>query len=194
MGVAQAAAVDAAEAGDELGQVAHRVGGLAVVAQHEHVHVHFGHGQVGEQHGGHVVERGGDARLRQQQFGLLGGAALGDGQRERALLVEAERVHAVDDDLPGELVAQRRQQVAVAVPRDRDQHDVRVGGAVGVVRAPHVATGDVDDLLGRQLGSLGAAGADDHLEARLGPADREALALGSGAAQDADGEVTNLCH
>ena len=54
---------------------------------------------VEQQHRADVVERGDDPAARQHGRGLLGGAALLDGQRVRALLVEAERVDAVDDDL-----------------------------------------------------------------------------------------------
>ena len=77
-----------------------------------------------------------DPRPRQQGLRLLGGAAL-DVQHERAMLVEAERVDAVDDDLAGELVDQGGQRLLVGVERHGQQDDVGLGRAGRVVGAPH---------------------------------------------------------
>ena len=64
-------------------------------------------------------------------------AALPSSRRQGvgALLVEAERVDAVDDELAGEFLAQRLQGLAVAVPRHGDDHDVAAARALGVVGA-----------------------------------------------------------
>ena len=103
VGVAKAPAVHAAHAGDPAGQRLNRVGGLAVVAQDEHVQIDLGDLRVQQQDGRDMVEGGDHAAAGQDLGGLLGGAALLDLEREGALLVEAERVDAVDDDLSGQL-------------------------------------------------------------------------------------------
>jgi hypothetical protein len=80
-----------------------------------------------------------DPAVREQRCGLLGGAALLDRQGVGTLLVEAERVDAVDDELAGQLTGQLLQQRAVAVPGDRHDHDVTGPGGRGVVGAAHGA-------------------------------------------------------
>ena len=96
-----------------------------------------------------MVERGDHGRVRQDPLGLLGGRAVGDREGVRALLVEAERVDAVDDDLAGELSGQRRQQVGVTLVRHGDDDQVRRG------RLVVAAAGDAVDADG--LGGLGRA-------------------------------------
>ena len=91
--------------------------------------------RVLQQHRGQVVEGGGDPGVGQQGGGLLGGAALVRLEGVRALLVEAERVDAVDDELAGERLAQRLQGLGVALPRHGHDHDVAAAGALGVVGA-----------------------------------------------------------
>ena len=58
-----------------------------------------GHRRVVEQAGADVVERADHRRARQDPLRLLGGGPVRDVERVGAVLVEAERVHAVDDDL-----------------------------------------------------------------------------------------------
>src|SRR5690606_20336567 len=125
-----------------------------------------------------------DAGVGEQCGGLLGGAALLRLQRVGALLVEAERVDAVDDQLSGEFLAERLERLAVAVPGHGDDHDVAAAGRLGVVGALDA----VPELLGGGAGALGGPGADDHLLAGLGEAEGEALALRPGAAEHADDE------
>jgi hypothetical protein len=75
--------------------------------------------------------------LGQQGLGPLGGAALRHDLRERALLVESKRVHAVDHDRAGQWRAQRLEQRGVTVEGHRDQYQVRLGRAAGIVRTAH---------------------------------------------------------
>ncbi|MEY9488969.1 hypothetical protein RKD26_004763 [Streptomyces calvus] len=113
---------------------------------------------------------------------LLGGAALLRLERVGALLVEAERVDAVDDELAGQFRAQGLQGRAVAVPGHGDDDDVAAPGRLGVVGALDA----VPEFLRGGPCAFGRAGADDHLLAGLGEPVREALALRSGAAEHAD--------
>ncbi len=106
MGVAQPTRVDTAHAGDRVGQRLDEVGGLAVVAEHQHVGVDRVDGLVEQQHGTDVVEGTDDPAVRQDRRRLLRGAALLDPQRIGPLLVEAQRVDAVDDHLAGQLTCQ----------------------------------------------------------------------------------------
>jgi len=84
-------------------------------------------------------------------------AALGDRQRISAALVEAERVHAIHHDLARQLRRQPGQQLAVAFPRHRGDHQVRFPRAVTVGQA----AGVVSDLLGDPVSPVVAAGTDD---------------------------------
>lgn len=124
----------------------------------------------------------------EQGGGLLGGAALLDLEGVRALLVEAQRVDAVHDELAGEVLAQRLQGLGVALPRHRDDDDVAAAGAFGVVGAL-----DAEAQFPRGgLGAVGGPGADDHLLARPGEPVGEAAALVAGAAEDADNEAGDV--
>ena len=120
----------------------------------------------------------------QQRGGLLGGGALVDVQGEGALLVEAERVDAVDDDLAGEGVGERRQQLRVALPGHGDDHDVGVAGAAAVVSPGHAVADVRRD--GRRPGGVTRPHLDslsDHGQAQGQPAPLVAC-----PAEDADGE------
>ena len=111
-----------------------------------------------------------------------------DRQRERSLLVEAERVDAVDDDLAGERLAQGLEQRGVAVPRDRDDDDV--GGARAVlVREAFDAEADLRRD-GRR--TCGIARADDDRLARHREATGESAALLPRSAEDADPEAGHV--
>src|SRR5262249_29658126 len=86
-------------------------------------------------------------------------AALRHGQRVGALLVEAERVDAVNHELAGRVRAQRLQDLGGAVPRHGGDHDAAAPGAVG------------------------GAGPEDHPLARPGQPVREAAPLVARPAQ-----------
>ena len=110
---------------------------LAVVAENQDVGLDPVDLGILEQARADVVEGADDAGPGEDRGGLLGGGALLDLEGERPLLVEAERVDAVDDDLARELGGQRPQQLGVAVPRHHDEYDVRGRCGLGVRRAPH---------------------------------------------------------
>ena len=97
-GQAKRPGVDTGLAGDRRGQGAHDPLGLGVVAADEYVLVVEEVGVAGQGGRGQVVERADHAAVRQQQGGLLGGAAVGYVQPERALPVET----------PGPAAEQRR--------------------------------------------------------------------------------------
>ena len=135
------------------------------------------------------MERRGHAGLGQQLLGLLGGAALLDGQGVGPLLVEADRVDAVDEDLALEGLGEALERLGVRLPRDRGEHDVGLGGAGGVVGAADVVdAGGLAVLARRVLGALGGPGADDHADPGGRPAQGQALALVAGAAEHSDGQ------
>ncbi len=65
--------------------------------------------------------------FRQQRLGALSRRAALDVKDERALLVEAQRVHAVDDDLADQHIGDGGDRGVVARPGNGDQHHVRRG-------------------------------------------------------------------
>ena len=132
------------------------------------------------------MEGADDGRVGQQRGRLLGRRALLDLEDEGAPLVEAERVHAVDDDLAGQRGGEALEQVAVPVPRHRDDDDVARGGGALVVRAGDVAAGRLGQRLAVSLGALGAAAADHDGQPGRGEPARQAAALRSGATEDGD--------
>jgi glycosyltransferase XagB len=136
--VAQPAGEDAAHPGYPLGQRLDQVRGVPVVAEHEHVQVDLLDLGVEQQHGGHVMERAHHRAPGEHGGRLLSRAAPGHLQREAAARVEAERVHAVDHDLALERTGQPRQQVDVALPRHRRDHQVGGPGRVLVGRPGHL--------------------------------------------------------
>jgi hypothetical protein len=193
-GVAQPAGEDAAHPGDPARQRLHHRGGVAVLGEDEHVQVDLVDLGVGEQRRADVVESRADPGVGQQRGGLLGGAALRHLQRVRALLVEAERVHAVDHDPAGQRRGEVREQVGVAGPRNGDDDHVGVAG-VGVVAAgQHPVDGARQGgQLGGGLGApVGGAGADAHPLAGAGQPVGQAPPLVAGAAEDADGQPGNV--
>ena len=182
--VAQAAGVDAAHAGDARRQGLHQVGGFAVVAEHQDVQVDRVDLGIEQQDRGDVVERRHHPAAGQQRGGLLGRTPLGDRQRVGAALVEAERVHAVHDDLARQLIGQRGQQVTVALPRHRGDYHAGAAGGVGVGQALDA----VPDLPRGGGGAFGASGPDDHLVPGQRESAGQAASLVPGAAEDADDE------
>ena len=182
--VAQAAGVDAAHAGDARRQGLHQVGGFAVVTEHQDVQVDRVDLGIEQQDRGDVVERRHHPAAGQQRGGLLGRTPLGDRQRVGAALVEAERVHAVHDDLARQLIGQRGQQVTVALPRHRGDYHAGAAGGVGVGQALDA----VPDLSRGGGGAFGASGPDDHLVPGQRESAGQAASLVPGAAEDADDE------
>ena len=100
-----------------------------------------------------MVEGGGHPGFRQQGGGLLGGAALLGLQGVRALLVETERVDAVDDELASQFLGEGLQGLAVPVPRHRHDDDIAAPRALRVVRA--LDTGHAEPAAAG-FGTLGA--------------------------------------
>ena len=125
--------------------------------------------------------------VREQGGGLLGGAAFGDGQRVGAVVVEAERVHAVHHDLAGQFGGQGGQQLAVALVGHRGDDQAGLTGR----RPVGHALDTVPELAGRMCGPFGAAGADDHRVAGPGEPEGQAAALIPGAAEDADDQAVH---
>ena len=132
--------------------------GVAVLAEHQDVSVEVVDLRIVEQHGADVVEGRDHRRAGQDLLRLLGRRAGGHRQREGPLLVEAERVDAVDDDLAGELGGQRPEQVGMALVGHGDDHQVGLGRR-RVVRAADLA--DVGVRGGDVLGPFGGPAADD---------------------------------
>ena len=123
-GVAQPSGVDAAEPVDAVSKVddlLHRVG---VVSDHHHVRLQCG--VVVEQQGRRdVMEGTHDTRGRHEALRLFTGTPLGHRQSKGALVVEAERVHAVHQHAVGDRVAELFQRCCVRGPGDGHQHQVR---------------------------------------------------------------------
>src|SRR3954469_2490911 len=119
---------------------------------------------------------------------LLRSGALGDGQGEGALLVEAERVHAVDHKLSRKHVLKLRKQFTVALPRNGDDNDVAAAGRSQVVIAADETSCSLGQLGGGRLCSRGAPAANDHGEPGAGEPVREATALRSRATEDGNGQ------
>ena len=114
------------------------------------------------------------------------------GERVGALLVEAQRVHAVDDDLARELRGEGGEQLAVPVPRHRHDHDVAGLGRARVVGAGDAAPGGGGQLGRGVAGALGAAAADHHGEAGGGEPPGQPAALGSRAPEYGDGPACEV--
>jgi len=156
--VAQAARVDPAHPGDLGGQGLHHVGGVPVVAEHQDILVDGLDLRIQQQDRRNVMERGHHPAVREYLGGLLGRAALRDGQRVGAVAVEAQRVHAVHHDLADQFRGEHRQQVTVAFIGDRGDDQARLAGGVGVGQAAHA----VPDLPGDGGRPVVVAGADNH--------------------------------
>jgi glycosyltransferase XagB len=182
--VPQPARVDPTHPGDPLGQRLHQVGRVPLVAEHQHVQVELGHLGVEQHHGRHVVERADHGAGRKHGRRLLSGAAFGHRDRVGAVVVEPEWVHAVDHDLALERPGELGQQVAVALPRHRRDHQVGRAGGVLVGHAGHLRrVGDSGRRGGR---ALRLARADDHPLAGQGQPAGQAAALVPGTAQNPD--------
>ena len=75
-----------------------------------------------------------DLALGENRCGLLGSGSLVDLQRERALLIEAQGINAVNDNLADQRGTERPQEVTVAIPRNRDDDDVSTCSALLIAR------------------------------------------------------------
>src|SRR5699024_6235846 len=89
-----------------------------------------------------VVERPYYPALRQQSLRLLSRRSLLDDQGEGSALVEPERVHTVDDHLPGNGWSQRCDQLGMALPGHGQHYHVAglCGCEVGLP-ADHATSG-----------------------------------------------------
>ena len=101
--VAEPAGVDATHTRDRGSELTHHRHGLAVFTQYQHVIVKVVDRWVIEQDGADVMESGDHRGVGEQLLRFLRCRAGCHSQRKRSLLVEAERVDAVDDDLAGQL-------------------------------------------------------------------------------------------
>ena len=99
-GIAQATAEDAADACDATSQRLDDVSCLPLVTEDENVCVDHVDRLIKEQDRRDVMEGRDDTAVGKDARSLLGGRSFFDAQCEGTLLIEAERVHAVDDDLP----------------------------------------------------------------------------------------------
>ena len=97
------------------------------------------------------MEGGHDAGVRQDTRGLLSRRAFRHGQSEGTLLVEAERIHAINDDLACECTTEALQERTVAVPGHRHDDDVARSSAVLIGHAAH-RTRECRSRLGRTPG------------------------------------------
>jgi hypothetical protein len=194
--VAQPTGVHPAHSGDGIGQSAHQVGRVAMLAlpQHQDVGVDRRDLRVVEHDGADVVERSDHDRVRQQRRRLLGRRAVGHLEREAALLVETDRVHAVDHDLAGEGLGERSQQLGVPVVRHRDDHDVRGRGRIGVAETLDVAARGLGQLGGDLAGAFRVPAADHGRDAGRRPTAYEPTALRPGAPEDGDGDPVEVGH
>ena len=153
VGVAQPTGVHPAHARDRVGQGAHQVGRVAVLAlaEHQDVGVDRGDLRVVEHDRADVVERRDHVESGSSAAASCAADPSGTGERVRALLVEAERVHAVDHDLAGEHRRPATAAVGVTVVRARHDDDVAGRGSIGVAEPAYVAAGRLGQL-GRGLG------------------------------------------
>ena len=115
-----------------------------------------------------------------------GRRAGGHSQRERAPLVEAERVDAVDDDLAGQLRGQGREQVGMTVVR----HSTITSSAAA---ASELLTPTIRPepsgwayLGGDELRSLRAPAPNEHVMPGCGKSCGQTTTLRPGAAEDSD--------
>ena len=106
-----------------------------------------------------MVKRAHDPCTKKHRRCLLRRRPLLDTQRKRALLVEAERIHTVDDDLAVEDPRQCHQQLAVTLIGHCHDDDVGGGRAsrVGLARDP------VPELCSRSGGSIRGSRSDHDL-------------------------------
>ena len=114
--LAQAAAVEGADAADLLGQNHRRLLGVGVVAADHDVGID-GRFEVGERRRRDRLEGGYHPRLGQQRLRLLGRGALLDGDDADATPFEDEGHRGVDDDLAGDVIAERLPASPVALDR-----------------------------------------------------------------------------
>ncbi len=106
------------------------------------------------------------------------------------MLVEAHRVHAVDDNLAGELGGERCDQRAVTLPWHRHDHDVGLARGRGVLQSPDARPRA--EASGRGGRTIRAAGSDENGVARHREPPREPAALGTRPAEDADDKIGHV--
>ena len=97
--VAKAAGEHASHPRDPIGKGLHDVGCLTVIAEDENVCVDGVRGLVEEEHCRNVMKGPNDLALGKNRCGLFCSGSLVNLQRERALLIEAEGIDTVNDDL-----------------------------------------------------------------------------------------------
>ena len=97
--VAKAAGEHASHPRDPIGKGLHDVGCLTVIAEDENVCVDGVRGLVEEEHCRNVMKGPNDLALGKNRCGLFCSGSLINLQRERALLIEAEGIDTVNDDL-----------------------------------------------------------------------------------------------
>ena len=188
MSVAQPPGVHPAHPRDPADERLHGVRRLPVLAEDEHIGVDLADLAVEEQNGRDVVERRDDGAPGEDRGGLLRRTSIRYDEGERTLLVEAERVDAVDDDFPGERLGEPLEQCAVSLIRNRDDDDVGRRGHLGIGRPAHRQVALLAELVRRGLSPAGVPGADDDAVAGEREPPGEAAALVAGAAEDPDGK------
>ncbi len=110
---------------------------LPVIADHEHISVEVGHRQIEQEYGAEMVERPHHLRAREDRRRLLGCRALRHRERIGALLVKAQRIDAINDDLADQLPLDSDKSLAVPIPGNSDDHNVTHCGTVGIGCAGH---------------------------------------------------------
>ena len=101
--IAEPPGVDATRTRDRRNELTHHRYGLAVLSQYQHVIVKVVDRWIIEQNGADVMKSGDHRGVGEQLLRFLRCRAGCHSQRKWPLLVEAERVDAVDDDLAGQL-------------------------------------------------------------------------------------------
>lgn len=84
-----------------------------------------------------MVERSNHGAFRQDCRSLLGSRSFNNSKGKRALFIEAEWIHAINDDAACEVVAKCHQGVRMTVPRHRHDHNIGLARRGGVVRSTH---------------------------------------------------------
>ena len=190
VGVAQPAAVHAADAGDDAGEVLDQVGGLAVsLAEHEHVGVDLGRPRGPRACTAQTLWKAPTTvRVGQQRGGLLGGRALLD-RRARRRPACRSRAGSRSRRRPCRRARWRAPRAGRrGRPTGTATTTTSPAAAAPALSAPVTSPPVASASVRRGVaGALGAAAADHHRQPGGGEPAGQPAALRSGAAEHGDG-------
>ena len=161
---------------------------VAVVAENKDVRFDRAHAVVEQQDRGDVMEGGNNRGVRQNRCRLLRGGSFVDGQRKRPLLVEAQRVHAIHNDLACEIGSEGFEELSVAIPRHRHDDDVAKPRCVLVAATSNIRA----DLRCDRLRTIRCSRTDHHRLPSPRETLRKAASLFTCATENADVHRVNV--